>query len=1141
MKRAGIDVDLLDEPDDDSHCRDAQEVANEMITHDEAYTGIEPTYAPSQHSTEQDITHPRPFLLHSSTHTEITIPAASKADLKAKAREAAAEFVRYRVFVLDASEEEMREEMPHLMMRMYCEGEGAGVGGRSSHAPVEADLAWKENNGTAKRSYDASSAGTEPGHGFAAADSGAHTDRSDGHIVELGVIEEEDRRRRLKVEESRVGMDVDVTDVMGAGMDLDLPPQTHGQTKEEEEDLDEVLHSIPNTVEFTLREKEEMRNLTKASEIISLYPESVYSASSSTTVTSSTHLVGQSHLDSHPFFTSPLAKKGPAVENDHATISTINARFDSRVGQVYLGNSGDVPLAPDLPSQFRHAASVPRDVEEEVSAKCSLKTLTRHLRGVEGLEKEYGVDDEEEEEDVDSEEILPHVDPFNYTGTNDPAKGFGFDICIECHDLAPFPNAAHLRAAEEHLGMLDALWREKWEAAWYAKEEHRMREAQSEFTVNDATSNSPRMVLPPPAPPRPPPHANAVIHLPFPSSPPNTQTTMVALLPVIRFLEKWIRPVPPASTATTPNTPPDLNNLITVRTVGAKKNMTGAPVSSSGPPTKSPANSGNSGTRRWSSVSSLLPLFPSFSGVGGGGSNKDQQPQQQPQSQQTSSVVGGANLNATHPPSTPSPNAPPPSHPSPRTRSLTSPAVQYPHAHMHRPPVPVQARTRPLKVLMYSSDGYTESSVPALCLLMVIKGLGLPEAYLELQIGKKRSFFVYQTDLGILKRVEGRLREEREREKEREKERERERMAVSGAYSNALSSGNINANGKRTAMSPPSSGFASATRAASGVYWSGSSNSNASSGATKLPSGNSGSYMGRPAAKSISFARPPPSSSPPLPPPAGASHSSDIFRGSESLPSQTSMPPHSPNFSTSDHFAPDFTPQQVSGNNTAPLFKGRPRAITSPLLPSLFGGDHQSWFNDPRFDGSFPSQVLPFLYLGNLFVSYFVLVIGAFVDFSLYSNHASNVYMLHALGITHVVSVGECALVPPPHHMVPHAGGMGVYTAPSSGTHHISGRGFSSHGSLWIEEREGRIKVMDIKGVCDDGIDTLEPQLEPICDWIDKARQEGGHVLVHCRVGVSRSATVTVSLFSWSLCSSHRSDPCTVDCLRDEAPQCTPR
>lgn len=120
--------------------------------------------------------------------------------------------------------------------------------------------------------------------------------------------------------------------------------------------------------------------------------------------------------------------------------------------------------------------------------------------------------------------------------------------------------------------------------------------------------------------------------------------------------------------------------------------------------------------------------------------------------------------------------------------------------------------------------------------------------------------------------------------------------------------------------------------------------------------------------------------------------------------------------------------------------------------------------------------------------------------------------MLHALGITHVVSVGECALVPPPHD---NASG----NTNGSGPQFIAGKGPGGQGSLWIEEREGRIKVLDIKGVCDDGIDTLEPELEPICDWIEKARKEGGQVLVHCRVGVSRSATVTVSLLlldDWS-------------------------
>ncbi|PIL35333.1 hypothetical protein GSI_02058 [Ganoderma sinense ZZ0214-1] len=82
---------------------------------------------------------------------------------------------------------------------------------------------------------------------------------------------------------------------------------------------------------------------------------------------------------------------------------------------------------------------------------------------------------------------------------------------------------------------------------------------------------------------------------------------------------------------------------------------------------------------------------------------------------------------------------------------------------------------------------------------------------------------------------------------------------------------------------------------------------------------------------------------------------------------------------------------------------------------------------------------------------------------------------------------------------------------PHPNAHFVPGKGPGGQGSLWIEEREGRIKVLDIKGVCDDGIDTLEPQLEPICEWIDKAREEGGKVLVHCRVGVSRSATVTIA------------------------------
>lgn len=74
---------------------------------------------------------------------------------------------------------------------------------------------------------------------------------------------------------------------------------------------------------------------------------------------------------------------------------------------------------------------------------------------------------------------------------------------------------------------------------------------------------------------------------------------------------------------------------------------------------------------------------------------------------------------------------------------------------------------RPLKILIYSNDGYTESSGAALSLLMKLKGLKLPEAYLDLQVTKRRSFFVYGDDLGVLRKVEQRIAEEHERERRR--------------------------------------------------------------------------------------------------------------------------------------------------------------------------------------------------------------------------------------------------------------------------------------------------------------------------------------------------------------------------------------
>ncbi|KAI7878878.1 hypothetical protein K492DRAFT_238275 [Lichtheimia hyalospora FSU 10163] len=85
----------------------------------------------------------------------------------------------------------------------------------------------------------------------------------------------------------------------------------------------------------------------------------------------------------------------------------------------------------------------------------------------------------------------------------------------------------------------------------------------------------------------------------------------------------------------------------------------------------------------------------------------------------------------------------------------------------------------------------------------------------------------------------------------------------------------------------------------------------------------------------------------------------------------------------------------LSKNNTAIAIPAEDNEIwthnlSSPLLPPIASQElaEFSWFYSTRFEGSFPSRILPNLYLGNL-------------------NHATNPDMLKALHITHVVSVGE--------------------------------------------------------------------------------------------------------------------------------------
>ena len=887
------------------------------------------------------------------------------------------DILEYNVFVLDATADDLRREVPYLMMRMCGPGVPGGTSASFSNMEVSkirtAAKAKANTTGLTKAKTEPSISASMPSspslhmqrNGLF--DVGAHTDGPDGHLVEEGIVEKQERERAERARKR--DMDLNVVADMDIDMDMD---DENGvdigvKNQEEEEEEDDVL--LPNTVDFALREKEEMRDLTKASEIISLFPQpslSVTPSSPSSTKPGFTNTWTPTSSSAHSSST-PAPPQPETLETKP---------WDPLVGQVYLGNSGDVPLAPDVPNHFRHAASLVRDT-----------TLTGDP--CVGLDGYFSSD--EDEDDFDSEtgssKELPADDLFNYHATNDPTHGFGYDIAVECHELAPFPSTAHLRAADEHLGMLDLLWKERWERGWRAREEKRFKKRKA--TEEDYTRRDP-----PPAPPRPPPHASAVIHLPFPSSPSNSQTTMVSLMPVIKFLEKWLKPAPlpvpppppPPVTAKSGTATPEMKNL----KLNGSGNAAGTQASSSSPPSPTTASA-----RRWSSVAALMPSFPSFP-LGSSTFSASA-----PATSNNNSELNDVNSNQ---PTTA--HIPPLACPLPaRNRSFTSPA-----SSQYNPKPPQQTRTRPLKILLYSSDGYTESSVPALCLLMAIKSLNLPEAYLELQVVKRRSFFVYHTDLGILRRVEARLKEERERERERGRERERERLnagfLMGGAGTRSV--GNVNANGKRMACVRGGNWSGSGTNSGTGPEGSGSSPPGGVvtttpatppvGGGTSPPSQKS-SFTGRPAAKSVSFAHAPimvpflqphqhhqhqphehDHDQPAIPSQphfmSGASYL-DQVASPASLPTQSNVP-HRPN-------PPLQMPHQQPGANNYSagsgyqeghqVIKGRPRANTSPWLPSLFGGDHQSWFNDPRFDGSFPSRVLPFLYLGNLcvFSSFFFL------------------------------------------------------------------------------------------------------------------------------------------------------------------------
>lgn len=124
---------------------------------------------------------------------------------------------------------------------------------------------------------------------------------------------------------------------------------------------------------------------------------------------------------------------------------------------------------------------------------------------------------------------------------------------------------------------------------------------------------------------------------------------------------------------------------------------------------------------------------------------------------------------------------------------------------------------------------------------------------------------------------------------------------------------------------------------------------------------------------------------------------------------------------------------------------------------SVFNLSEPRWLS--KIDGSLPSRILPYMYLGNL-------------------GHANNPELLRELGITRILSVGES----------------------------LSWEEGLKKKLAWPSEN-----LLMVDRVQDNGVDPLWVEFERCLKFIEAGKVDGGATLVHCRVGVSRSATICIA------------------------------
>lgn len=183
--------------------------------------------------------------------------------------------------------------------------------------------------------------------------------------------------------------------------------------------------------------------------------------------------------------------------------------------------------------------------------------------------------------------------------------------------------------------------------------------------------------------------------------------------------------------------------------------------------------------------------------------------------------------------------------------------------------------------------------------------------------------------------------------------------------------------------------------------------------------------------------------------------------------------------------------------------KFEPLSITAEMFSRVFLYKVPMESDLTNLKGPLPSRILSHLYLGSL-------------------EHAQSPALLKKLGINYIVSVGEVLSWTDGFHekttvlSTSSLSVASVDTITNSTNITIAAalekNGFSDRkdSSIEILQQDG-FKILRIMNLGDNGKDTLTHQLEKILAFIDEGYSKKGKVLVHCMVGVSRSATVCIA------------------------------